>query len=976
MGEGIADCLPLALRSVGDAIKLDSDNRIKEAYCQYLSCIIYISQVLKDDAWDKDLQLVYNRDSAKLFRMLQQCQERALTIISSLANNTSTSQTPPTNQIPQHLHPSSEGVPHRYSDSQVPIPGQSPQHQLAPQDATIRKLSDTNSPAATLAKPTADGHLYLPSPPGSPLPRHRRTGRNDPMEKAYMENKQLIQAYRTRMQNANKGGTNKDMISRNLSLMRRMSENLAIEKAREQAIKQKLLERQRRLQEETNRRLGPAVYSTKEQQEQRIIYTKILEFEQETVWPKLLRNRLKLSPEDSKLIKEIIAKIFSSSDHPLTQFLLQYQYYVYRKLAPLVKDVGFPDVKSGRIATSEGTGAVINESHSDEHVKKSTIIDDEQNRGKNLNTLTNAGGNFEGHFSSETNIEESLKGTKEIVKGTAEEKEHETVEIHDAAFVKNTRDGGSVEKGKDGDSECASSGTDLAKLKNLLGDDLQSEVSDTDTSQPTAVATSGDAASLETYFEELEDDMFGWDSSEDESTDTDFETVDGRNTQTTADEKTCSELKEDTRQNREDDASHTVARSVTEHSQADSSEVCADTPSQLSVDSLSVELSIASKIGKTSQDQPRDDTNPFEADEFISNQKVEGNEEETARNNTNGESQQPHNSLKPLGQVGEEQIASNNTQGDGDIKQSLESLNEGEQVAEEQIAIIDIHNDGEIPRPVEKSNKYDTISEVPFDQANGGDEENTQTPRLSGFVSERSGKEENGSTTPTTTASDERRKQLKDVLVDVRFFLENLQKLLILAYEQLDTAAGRDLCYSYLEFPFFKPLWPMLLAVLRQVNHEKELTLADVMSENISKDPVDLGVPHRLCLEDQAVLGATGNKYPYQMAVDELHKVASLYCPLEKLECLVRTSRCVCQCVEDYWETKGKSRHCPETAIGCDDLLPILSFVIIRSGMAQLISECDAMEEFIPEGYLMGEEGYCLTTLLTALAYLATLKPT
>ena len=35
---------------------------------------------------------------------------------------------------------------------------------------------------------------------------------------------------------------------------------------------------------------------------------------------------------------------------------------------------------------------------------------------------------------------------------------------------------------------------------------------------------------------------------------------------------------------------------------------------------------------------------------------------------------------------------------------------------------------------------------------------------------------------------------------------------------------------------------------------------------------------------------------------------------------------------------------------GCDDLLPILSFVIIRSGMAQLISECDAMEEFIPEG--------------------------
>ena len=38
---------------------------------------------------------------------------------------------------------------------------------------------------------------------------------------------------------------------------------------------------------------------------------------------------------------------------------------------------------------------------------------------------------------------------------------------------------------------------------------------------------------------------------------------------------------------------------------------------------------------------------------------------------------------------------------------------------------------------------------------------------------------------------------------------------------------------------------------------------------------------------------------------------------------------------------------------GCDDLLPILSFVIIRSGMAQLVSECDAMEEFIPEGLVL-----------------------
>ena len=53
--------------------------------------------------------------------------------------------------------------------------------------------------------------------------------------------------------------------------------------------------------------------------------------------------------------------------------------------------------------------------------------------------------------------------------------------------------------------------------------------------------------------------------------------------------------------------------------------------------------------------------------------------------------------------------------------------------------------------------------------------------------------------------------------------------------------------------PFFFFNSSILFSSNRQVNHEKELTLADVMSENITKDPVDLGVPHRLCLEDQVL---------------------------------------------------------------------------------------------------------------------------
>lgn len=34
---------------------------------------------------------------------------------------------------------------------------------------------------------------------------------------------------------------------------------------------------------------------------------------------------------------------------------------------------------------------------------------------------------------------------------------------------------------------------------------------------------------------------------------------------------------------------------------------------------------------------------------------------------------------------------------------------------------------------------------------------------------------------------------------------------------------------------------------------------------------------------------------------------------------------------------------------GADDLLPILSFVALKSGLPQLVSECAALEEFIHE---------------------------
>ncbi|XP_068684680.1 VPS9 domain-containing protein 1-like isoform X1 [Montipora foliosa] len=940
MTEGVGACMPIALRSVGDAIRLDSENKTKEAYCQYLSCVIYISQVLKDDAWDKDLGQVFNNDTAKLFRLLQQCQERAFTIISSLGDNMSSFQVP-------NVH-SGQGVQQTHVDSNTTNLSQFSQSSLAPQSAGSHKLSEQS---VTVITPSTDEHLQLPSPPGSPKPHHRRTGSYDPLERAYQENKQLITAYRARMQNANKGRRNQDVISKNLSLMRRMSENLKIAKAREEAIKKKLLERQQRLQEETNRRFGPAVLSSKEEIEQRVLYTKILEFEQETVWPKNLRGRLTLMPTDAKLIKEIISKIFSSSDHPLTQFLLQYQYHVYRKLAPLVKDVGSPDATRKSQASGIDNDTVPTETNLDNEQSTeeiNSLRDNEEDIGNDL----------------ETRIEDTKKSApvesfqEGLVNETSEFAEGKNDGVGDnrngdlcKAFARDEENVASTHPDENRDSSM-----DLEKLKNLLAENAP-DSSPTEDMMPegksqTELKSScfdgmDESEKLEIYFQELEDDMFGWESNGEESCETENENVYVAGSNVVVNEESF-----------EGDMEDNGLQMGEVRSENHSMDVVPEGASSIQSDSS---VGRGKNWFKWSDGEDKESSNE-EVKPFMEKDNEMADVADQDKGVTDG----------------------NNAIEESPAIVNFEQESTGDGTNQERESEHDKEDKGLKTRETEaKPNVYSkeeispAISEEPHKERGGQNDVKEQgESHMSKLPVHKESSVDNKQEHGAVSTSDEVRNQLKDVLLDVRFFLEKLQNLLILAYEPLDTAAGRDLCYSCVEFPFFKPLWPKLLAVLRQVNYEKEIYLADVMSTNIDKGPGEMGVPQRLCMEDQKLLDSTGNKYPYQMAVEELHKVVTLFCPLEKLECLVRTSRCICQCVEDYWENKGKPRHSPETAIGCDDLLPILSFVIIRSGMAQLVSECDAMEEFIPAGYLMGEEGYCLTTLMTALAYLATLKST
>ncbi|XP_012592687.1 VPS9 domain-containing protein 1 isoform X2 [Microcebus murinus] len=214
--------------------------------------------------------------------------------------------------------------------------------------------------------------------------------------------------------------------------------------------------------------------------------------------------------------------------------------------------------------------------------------------------------------------------------------------------------------------------------------------------------------------------------------------------------------------------------------------------------------------------------------------------------------------------------------------------------------------------------------------------------------------------------------QLKSAVKDIHNAIDRLLSLTLLAFESLNTAASKDRCLACIEEPFFSPLWPLLLALYRNVHRAREAALGRSMELYRNAPPTAIGIPTKLLPRDPEAKGATA--YPYCAAAQELGLLVLESCPQKKLECIVRALRVICVCAEDYCHTQEiASEAGPQpvavAAIGADDLLPILSFVVLRSGLPQLVSECAALEEFIHEGYLIGEEGYCLTSLQSALSY-------
>ena len=381
-------------------------------------------------------------------------------------------------------------------------------------------------------------------------------------------------------------------------------------------------------------------------------------------------------------------------------------------------------MRSGRKATSPQADVVFNESHSDEEAvnEKSDVIgEDEEKQGQVTNLH---------RFPSDSDNAGSVNKVNELHEDNAEEKGHDDVEQYEGVCA----DTGDVDEEPTVDSECVSSVTDLEKLKNLLQEEAQPETPKAETTQvddsshgqePSAVAN--ESENLENYFQELEDDMFGWESDEAGKNASDSEAGNTEGVREKTNGKSLSEGEDESDPSVEENRTDVVEESTGANDVAIPSQV--DSPrggdSRSSNDTHEPsETDPSCKIGVESQQ--------VNEKEEVINPRID---ESTLKTNESDSS--------PEEQCTNEQRTSDNTNDD---------------------------NEEEVQETKDLETR-DSPEEQAFDQATCGDQGNAQIHKSPLFAGEdgdnRKGQDDGKAAPPT----DEVRKQLKDVLVDVRFFL-------------------------------------------------------------------------------------------------------------------------------------------------------------------------------------------------------------
>ena len=109
--------------------------------------------------------------------------------------------------------------------------------------------------------------------------------------------------------------------------------------------------------------------------------------------------------------------------------------------------------------------------------------------------------------------------------------------------------------------------------------------------------------------------------------------------------------------------------------------------------------------------------------------------------------------------------------------------------------------------------------------------------------------------------------------------------------------------------------------------------------------------------------------YPYHEAVLLFRRLTAARTPRAKLSIFHSLSKQICLCVDDYY----RSLSSPSLSISADDLLSILSYIIIKARLPYMWSEVSFIQDFVSEGERMSQLGYFLAVFQASVEMISNL---
>jgi hypothetical protein len=215
---------------------------------------------------------------------------------------------------------------------------------------------------------------------------------------------------------------------------------------------------------------------------------------------------------------------------------------------------------------------------------------------------------------------------------------------------------------------------------------------------------------------------------------------------------------------------------------------------------------------------------------------------------------------------------------------------------------------------------------------------------------------------------------LKKVTKEVHLFVSLCLDAFLVYYKGVDLtqllgslAEVKDLI---MERIFSYPVAEVLIMVFRAADVEKQRQVDEKTAAYSHLTCSDLGVEPLFCL-DRARTNGT-RSHGYDKVITCLRSLPLARNPMAKLQVIVRSTRLVCECIDDYWEV-DPSVDKDQLVVNADQILSIYFYAVLKARVQGLGAHLRLMLEFLRKDVKQSTMGYYLSTVEASLENVARL---